>query len=533
VCVGASGSGRLAYEIDGGGFSGREHIVTMADRYQDRPFSADGFGRGGDQHQRAEADPLAELARLIGQNDPLAASGRGNPPLPPRATPPNQYQPVQEDKPAGGPPPWMRRANPQEIPREAQRETRDFPGIAPEPLGYPSSTHPLQPRFAGQPPALEPDLHHEEPDFARTEEELDPARYDDALYGQVDTGAQDDFHRDHAFPDDPYGYQDDGYEDENEEEEPEPKRRGGLLTVVAVLALAVVGTGAAFAYRTYVGSSRSGEPPIIKADNTPTKVMPAPADSAKVPDRLAMGDGTEKLVPREEAPVDVNSRSIGGGPRVVFPQLNPNGNPPSVSSVSPNAMPPAGASGAPGNGTMANNEPRRIRTLSVRGDQPDAAAAPTPAPPATKPAAGAKAAAHPAPSPANANASANSPLTLAPQSAQDSVPPPADQRARVATNTATQTAPAASAASSGASGGYLVQISSQRSEADAQASFKALQGKFPGVLGSQTPVIKRAELGDKGIYYRAMVGPFGTSDEAAQFCNSLRGAGGQCFVPKN
>ena len=508
----------------------------MADRYQDRPFSADGFGRG-DQQQRAEADPLAELARLIGQNDPLAASGRGNPPLPPRAAAPNQYQPpVQDDKPAGGPPPWMRRANPQEIPREAQRETRDFPGIAPEPLDYPSSTHPLQPRFAAQPPSLEPNFHHEEPGSAGTEEEPDPARYDDALFGQVGTGAQDDFQRDHAFSDDPYGYQDDGYEDENEEEEPEPKRRGGLLTVVAVLALAVVGTGAAFAYRTYVGSSRSGEPPIIKADNTPTKVMPAPPDSAKVPDRLAMGDGTEKLVPREEAPLDVNSRSIGGGPRVVFPQLNQNGNPPTPSSVSPNGMPPAGAPGAaaPGNGNLANNEPRRIRTLSVRGDQPDAAAAPTPAPAGAKPVAGTKTAARTAPpSPANANASANAPVPLSPQSAQDSVPAPGDQRARVAANTPTQTAPAASAASSGASGGYLVQISSQRSEADAQASFKALQGKFPGVLGSQTPVIKRAELGDKGVYYRAMVGPFGTSDEAAQFCNSLRGAGGQCFVPKN
>jgi len=251
-----------------------------------------------------------------------------------------------------------------------------------------------------------------------------------------------------------------------------------------------------------------------------------------------MGDGTEKLVPREEAPVDVNSRSIGGGPRVVFPQLNQNGNPPTPSSVSPNGMPQVAAPGAaaPGNGTLTSNEPRRIRTLSVRGDQPDPAAAPTPAPAATKPAAAAKTAARTAPpSPANANASANAPVTLSPspQSAQDSVPAPGDQRARVAATTPTQTAPAASAASSGASGGYLVQISSQRSEADAQASFKALQGKFPAVLGSQTPVIKRAELGDKGVYYRAMVGPFGTSDEAAQFCNSLRGAGGQCFVPKN
>jgi len=80
----------------------------------------------------------------------------------------------------------------------------------------------------------------------------------------------------------------------------------------------VLGTGAAFAYRSYVGSSRSGEPPIIKAEAGPTKIVPTSADgTAKLPDRLAAGDGTEKIVPREEAPVDVNAKS---GPRVVFPR---------------------------------------------------------------------------------------------------------------------------------------------------------------------------------------------------------------------
>ncbi|MGY3291551.1 hypothetical protein ACVWWP_004618 [Bradyrhizobium sp. LM3.6] len=49
----------------------------MAERYQDRPFPSDDYGRGGDQHGRAESgDPLAELARLIGQTDPFAAQGR-------------------------------------------------------------------------------------------------------------------------------------------------------------------------------------------------------------------------------------------------------------------------------------------------------------------------------------------------------------------------------------------------------------------------------------------------------------------------
>ena len=78
-----------------------------------------------------------------------------------------------------------------------------------------------------------------------------------------------------------------------------------------------------------------------------------------------------------------------------------------------------------------------------------------------------------------------------------------------------------------------MQVASQRNESDAQATFKTLQSKYPSVLGSQTPLIKRADLGEKGVYYRAMVGPFGTPEEAAQFCGSLKSAGGQCIIQKN
>lgn len=79
----------------------------------------------------------------------------------------------------------------------------------------------------------------------------------------------------------------------------------------------------------------------------------------------------------------------------------------------------------------------------------------------------------------------------------------------------------------------MVQVSSQKTEADAQASYKALQGKFPGVLGSRPPLIKRADLGEKGVFYRAMVGPFGSRDEAVQVCTSLKAAGGQCVIQGN
>ena len=146
------------------------------------------------------------------------------------------------------------------------------------------------------------------------------------------------------------------------------------------------------------------------------------------------------------------------------------------------------------NGTMPNNEPRKIRTLSVKGDRgrrrhPGERAA---AARASSPHHGA--AAEPARNRVLANASANAPLALTPGAPPDPAPAPA----RVAS---TNPAPAASGG-----GGYVVQVSSQKNEADAQASYRALQSKFPSVLGSRSPVIKRADLGDKGVYYRAMVG---------------------------
>ncbi len=478
----------------------------MADRYQNRPYPADDdYDSDDDRHAPAngESDPLAELARLIGQTDPFAM-GRANQQVQPRSAAREQYQQpaAPDDEPLASPPPWVQRATPQ-------------PEAAPE--DYPGPVHPLR-RYATPLAAPAPD--YDEAPLDEAEQEPDPSRYDEALYGQLDTGAEEPEH-DPAYLDDSYAYQ-----DGEEPEEPVRKRGGAMVTVVMVLALAVVGTGAAFAYRTYVTAPRSGEPPIIKADNSPTKIVPAPADaSAKVADRMASGDGTEKIVPREETPVDLNAKS---GPRVVLPPLNPNPNPPPAVNAAPAFPPPPNVP----NGTLANSEPHKIKTLAVRGDQPDAAAMPvTPAPAAAKPAPAVRTSA-PRNPPSSANASANAPLSLSPEAPQ-TAPAASEARTRVA-NAPAQTAPAQTAPAPGSGGGsYLVQVSSQRNEADAQASYKALQAKFPTVLGSHAPVIKRADLGEKGTYYRAMVGPFGTPEEASQFCGSLKTAGGQCVVQKN
>ena len=478
----------------------------MADRYQDRPYPAgDDYDSGGDPHAsaRGESDPLAELARLIGQTDPFAM-GRANHRVQPRSVEHEEYQEpeVGDDAPPAALPPWMQRANPQ--PEAPSQE-------------YPSAVHPLR-RYA-TPVAAPTTDYHQAPQYDDAEQEPDPSRYDEALYGQLDA---EEPAQDLAYQDDPYAY-----DDSEEPEEPVRRRGGGLVAVFMVFALAVVGTGAAFAYRTYVVVPRSGEPPIIKADNTPTKIVPASADaSSKVVDRMAAGDGTEKIVPREEAPVDLNAKS---GPRVVLAPMNPNQ--PQPVSAFPAPVPPSPPAAAP-NGTLANSEPHKIKTLAVRGDQPDAAAMPVASPPpaaAAKPAPTPRAAAPKNPS--SANASANAPLSLSPQAAQAAP----ERGTRVAANNPAEAAPASPAPASPATGGggYVVQVSSQRSEADAQSSYKALQGKFPAVLGSHAPLIKRADLGDKGIYYRAMVGPFGTPEEASQLCGSLKTAGGQCVVQRN
>jgi cell division septation protein DedD len=111
-----------------------------------------------------------------------------------------------------------------------------------------------------------------------------------------------------------------------------------------------------------------------------------------------------------------------------------------------------------------------------------------------------------------------------------SVPP--DQATEQAPN-APPIPPTSNAATPVGNGGYVVQVSSERSDSEAQASFKTLQSRYPTVLGGRSPLIRRVDLGEKGIVYRAQVGPFDTVDQAKQFCGSLKAAGGHCIVQRN
>jgi cell division septation protein DedD len=93
--------------------------------------------------------------------------------------------------------------------------------------------------------------------------------------------------------------------------------------------------------------------------------------------------------------------------------------------------------------------------------------------------------------------------------------------------------PGENAAAPANDGGYVVQVTAERSDAKAQSSFKTLQSRYPHFLGDRLRLIRRVELGKKGIFCRAQIGPFDTAEQAKQLCARLKSAGGHCMVQKN
>ena len=83
---------------------------------------------------------------------------------------------------------------------------------------------------------------------------------------------------------------------------------------------------------------------------------------------------------------------------------------------------------------------------------------------------------------------------------------------------------------SGASG-YVAVLSSKKSRMDALKAFADIQQKYGDVLGSKTPDVQEADLGDKGLWYRAVVGPPGSREAASAVCSQLKTAGhAACWV---
>jgi SPOR domain len=512
--------------------------------------------------RQAASDPLEELARLIGQNDPYAERGRQGaygsarpsydaapagleaaagdsyveagdhgedrftpPPLPPESY--ATYRPQErsyENEPSGG------------GQYNSSSPAMNFDGFADD--AGSSGVDDQRPISPPRPP----------PAFMST------ASDEHYQAGELEHGGADAYG--------PEDYYDDAVS---------PRRGAGLIVVMAVLGLAVIGTAGAFGYRTmYGGSIWAGLPPIIKASTGPNKIMPSHVDS-QVSNSGQSGasntGSTEKLVSREEQPVNVEPPKVA--PRVVatipittaqgpVPQVAASAAPapaaaapnPGPSPAPPPPMPATAAAGAalstsapPASAApMAaaappvSPEPKKVHTVTIRADQPSgsdaqpATSAPAPAPPVHH----ASRQIPPAPKPGALTAS-NVPLSIVPGAEGDV---PAQTPPRVHTAAAPMAVasadPATGVASTPAAGGrYAVQVTSQHNEADAKASFKELRAKFPSQLSGREPIIRRADLGAKGVYYRALVGPFASMEEAAGMCSSLKAAGGNCIVQRN
>ena len=420
----------------------------------------------------APADPLAELARLIGQSDPFSDLRGRRASVSPSAD--------HDPRPA---PEWLARAT--------SRLEQDGYADTPYPASYNAPYSAQSSEYRPEDYAPSDDHYRAPADPYAQEQHADPAYAEDAYQGAESDPVADDRYR-VAPPASDYdadGYYDDGHLPPRGDDDGllTGRRRGGLVTIAAVLGLALVGTAGAFGYRAFTGGSGDATPPIIKADPTPAKIMAAapPADANKpIQDRVGAATPvqTERIVPREEPPVAVP----------VAPQQQA-------------APAPVAPFGAVAPAPPSPNEPKRVRTMTIRQDMSTDTARPAGTPQAAAPAP------TPAPRAATPKQQKGTPLALAPQAE------PAPQRRPTATT----------------DGAYAVQVSAQKTESDAQASYRALQAKYPAVLGSREASIRRADLGDKGVYYRAQIGPFATADQANEFCTNLKSAGGQCIVQKN
>mgnify|MGYP000191402497 CR=1 FL=1 len=172
-----------------------------------------------------------------------------------------------------------------------------------------------------------------------------------------------------------------------------------------------------------------------------------------------------------------------------------------------------------GDGTKANGGVERLlpppeTVLEPPKAKPVPLQAPAPAPapvvevtPVPKPAPAPKVEAAPAPKPVAKVAPKPAPKPVAPPPAPTKVSAPAGQ-------------------------GYMVQLSAVRTEQAALSEWARLAKKHPDVLGGLKPVIQRADLGAKGIFYRVRGGWLASRTAAKNVCNELKKRNVGCLIAK-
>lgn len=311
-----------------------------------------------------------------------------------------------------------------------------------------------------------------------------------------------------------YGEGEDQFEDGalgDEEEEPRNGRRT-LMIVAALVGAIGIGGAMAYTYKAVFG----GRPSAIKADSGPAKAKPDAAASKivantdKVPNRLDAAPGAES---------DDTQKDPAAPNRVRLIPITPGGQP----AAQPAATPPSAAPQIPGIMLDMGPQPQRPQPPAARPPVQAVAPQPVATPPAAMP-------------PARPAAAPVRTVVVNPSPAEPAAatPPPAPKKtakAPVQKANASPDGPTASLATPPTGAGYVAVLASQKTRMDALKMFADLQQKYGDVLGTKTPDVQEANLGDKGMWYRAVVGPPGSRDGASSLCTQLKAAGyNGCWV---
>jgi cell division septation protein DedD len=276
--------------------------------------------------------------------------------------------------------------------------------------------------------------------------------------------------------------------------EDEP-RRSGLIRNILVVAVMIGCAGAIyFAYNK--GKQAAGGPggavPLIRADQDPTKRKPDDAGGS-VPDQ-------DKLVYNPNDPNAAKFERLLPPPEQPLPKPAPAPSAPEplpVQNVAPTAAPQSAPPTANA-GLATESASAQANTTGMMTAPPGAKAAPGIEIP-------------PAPPPQTAQVpAAGKPVALAP-------PTPVHPTTPAATTSA-------------ATGPLRVQIAATKDEASARAEFARLQKAHADLLGNLSATLVKADLGDKGTFYRIQAGPIADKAQADKLCAQLKPLGIGCIV---
>jgi len=240
--------------------------------------------------------------------------------------------------------------------------------------------------------------------------------------------------------------------------------------------------------------------PRFDASSTPEeRAFPPEPEIILTPEELEEGEGRGKLIA-----LIVGGILVAGG--VLFAL--------SFQSTDRGVAPVVSDLGTPA--PLAADSASELRSTSVGNDT-----APVLTPPQTS-----------APAVSETPAAAAAPTPPQTEAAVPAAAPPAPVAPKPTETqpTAMAAKPAPAAKPAIASGGsYVVQLLALRDEAAARTAWTALQKKHPSLAGHASD-IERADLGDRGVFYRLRAAGFTNKAEAQTFCTKLKAAGQDCIV---